>query len=225
MKKAHHHHLLALIAGLSLLAMGPFGGCTCRNPVGPDMAPTPIPPTPTPAPTLIKKWYDGEPGGMSLAAGGSAWASPASPANPCSSFAEIPAAAYGGTKGLRLHLAWPSGGWYGGVGWNWANYNPAKAIDTRPYTHLELWIRGAVGGESGISLNLVDALNRASPTLAIAPWLPSVSNGWQRLQIPLASINFGTADPSKIWDIDFSSGYASAGDITFDVDEARFAKY
>lgn len=217
--------LSLLIVGLSFFTLGPLGPCACRTPLEPSMAPTPVPPTPTPAPVATRIIYDGETVPTRLC-GGCTWVSPNS-GSPQSSFATGPAYAHTGAQGLRLNLAWPDPAWYGGMGYNWGGWvTPANAVNTTLYDRLEFWIRGVAGGEQGVNIILADTANRGSGQVLLVPaYLPAISTAWQRASIPLADIPWGTASPSAIWEIQFATGYASAGSAAIEIDEVRFADY
>lgn len=203
----------ALLAGLGFFSLGPLGPCACQNPLGPD----PGPGSPAPA---FKVLYDPDQGAPLC--GGCTWVAPASGVQ-VSSYAEGAAYAHSGAKGMRVDLSWPEG-WYGGWGYNFGGWsNLSKAVDSRPYSHLELWIRGALGGEQGFSVAFSDTSGGATGSLLVLPkYLRVLTTDWQRLRVPLQDMPWGTCDRSKIWEIDLSAGYALAGRCTVDIDEVRF---
>jgi len=58
MKHSTYVSLTILIVGLSIMALGPYGGCSCNNPLGPSGGPSPTP-TPTQGPS-VDTWEDGD---------------------------------------------------------------------------------------------------------------------------------------------------------------------
>ncbi len=181
--------------------------------------------TPPGAPLLMQPLFEGTGTWQLGPAGGSAqWCNPA----PSTLTQDTIDPHSGGFAHLIWTLSWASGWWAGG-GYNWASWwDPAKQFDKANYDTLEFWIRGEVGGESVI--RGVIACNSTPSNGMEFPITdryigPSLTTSWQQVIIPLCDIDFGTADPSKMWEIDLSTVASESGAATFYVADMYLVKY
>jgi hypothetical protein len=174
---------------------------------------------------------------------GAAWAEPST--NPCvqggctgvpssinndPTFPHTPA-----TNALLWHLSWNSGFWAGG-GYNWAGWwDPTltSCADGTVYDTLEFWIRGAVGGETAITVSLAcsdgsgTAGGGSTNTITITGKYAScaLTTTYQLVKIPLCDFDWSGGNRASIWEMDLSCGSADFGEVDIYTSDIYLQKY
>jgi hypothetical protein len=139
-----------------------------------------------------------------------------------------------GANVLQWHFSWEAGYWDGG-GYNWAAWwdmSLANCADGTAYDTLEFWIRGDLGGESGLTIQLTTSDGSctgdggSTNALALTGKYAScaLTTSYQKVRIPLCDFDWSLANQASIWGINLS-GTTQQGDINFFIADMALQKY
>lgn len=177
---------------------------------------TGTPPSPTRTPTYTPTAvicstmnYDGDTASTNLASG-------AVYISANSAITQSATAAYAGTNGMMIQCAWT--GYWGGGGWNWANWAAGDVFNASTYTGIEFWIRTATGTSNNLSVNLVDSTTAGSTAVNVG----TITTAWQKITIPFTSLT--GVNLALLWELSFSFGGAETGNVTVYFDSFSFTR-
>jgi len=150
-------------------------------------------------------WYDGEPAGLSYAAGVASLSAG-------STAMETSDNPHSGTKSLSVSLN-ASSGW-GHIGWTPSR--DSKSYDLTTHAKLEFWIHAVSGTPTALQMEM-HGPGGGCPWVNIKDYLPGgVTKSWQKVSIPLSAFKM---DQKKIQVVDF---WLSSGNAAFVIDDGRW---
>jgi hypothetical protein len=172
-------------------------------------------PTLTPAPTPLQCNiinYSGE-APANLASGGT-WI------NISGTVSEVTTQYHSPTHSMEINFVW-TGGWYQGMGWNWTDFNAAKAFNASSTTGIELWLLSGSGTITTLQIELVDSTNTVSNAVNVTTYLAGgVTTSWQKVDIPLSA--FTGINMSSLWELRIITGGTQTGNQTVYMDDFSF---
>jgi len=171
-----------------------------------------------------KLWYDGEAGSLTLTHG-TTWVDPKpDPMKGSAMLSESTVEPHSGYAALEADLQWVAGYYGAAFGFNFAQYDAARAYDASNADSLEFWIRIDAGTKKHFLVWLTDSNRASSNKVAVASGaIPMLTMTWQRVSIPLAT--FANVDLTSIWEIDWdthSEPFGTAGGIHVFIDDGVF---